>query len=115
LGINTGGVVGKFLMGEFEHLVLLTAIRLGDDAYGVSIARALTEQIGKEVSQAATYLTLKRLEEKGWLEATDGVPSTVRGGRAKRTYRITEAGMAKVRESRATLLDLWDEISGQLQ
>ena len=56
--------MGKYLMGEFEHLVLLTAIRLGADAYGVSIARALTEQTGKEVSQAATYLTLKRLEEK---------------------------------------------------
>jgi PadR family transcriptional regulator PadR len=106
--------VGKYLMGEFEHLVLLTAIRLGADAYGVSIAKALTEQTGKEVSQAATYLTLKRLEEKGWLEATDGVPSTIRGGRAKRTYRITESGMAKVRESRATLMNMWEEITEQL-
>jgi len=107
--------MGKFLMGEFEHLVLLTAIRLGDDAYGVSIAKALTEQTGKEVSQAATYLTLKRLEEKGWLESKDGVPSTVRGGKAKRTYRITDEGMARVRESRATLLEMWSEISEQLQ
>lgn len=106
--------MGKYLMGEFEHLVLLTAIRLGEDAYGVSIARALTEQMGKEVSQAATYLTLKRLEEKGWLEAQDGVPSTIRGGRAKRTYRITKSGLAKVRESRATLLDMWEEITEQL-
>ena len=106
--------MGKYLMGEFEHMVLLTAIRLGADAYGVSIAKALTEQTGKEVSQAATYLTLKRLEEKGWLEATDGVPSTIRGGRAKRTYRITESGMAKVRESRATLMNMWEEITEQL-
>ena len=106
--------MGKYLMGEFEHLVLLTAIRLGADAYGVSIARALTEQTGKEVSQAATYLTLKRLEEKGWLEAKDGVPSTIRGGRSKRTYQITEPGMVKVRESRATLLDMWEEITEQL-
>ena len=106
--------MGKYLMGEFEHLVLLTAIRLGADAYGVSIARALTEQIGKDVSQAATYLTLKRLEEKGWLEAKDGVPSTIRGGRAKRTYQITESGMAKVRESRATLMNMWEEITEQL-
>ena len=106
--------MGKYLMGEFEHLVLLTAIRLGADAYGVSIAKALTEQTGKEVSQAATYLTLKRLEEKGWLEATDGVPSTIRGGRAKRTYRITESGLAKVRESRTTLMNMWEEITEQL-
>lgn len=101
-------------MGEFEHLVLLTAISLGADAYGVSIARALTVQTGKDVSQAATYLTLKRLEEKGWLEAREGVPSTIRGGRAKRTYQITETGMAKVRESRATLLNMWEEITEQL-
>ena len=60
--------MGKLMMGEFEQLVLLAAMRLGAEAYGVSIARALTEQTGKEISQAATYLTLKRLEEKGWLK-----------------------------------------------
>ncbi len=99
--------MGKYLMGEFEHLVLLTAIRLGSDAYGVSIARALTEQTGKEVSQAATYLTLKRLEEKGWLEAKDGVPSTIRGGRAKRYYDITAAGKEALRESGLAFKRLW--------
>ena len=106
--------MGKHLMGEFEHLVLLTAIRLGPGAYGVSIARALTEETGKEVSQAATYLTLKRLREKGWLDARDGVPSTIRAGRAKRTYRITESGMERVRESRATLLGMWAHITEDL-
>lgn len=106
--------MGKYLMGEFEQLVLLAAMRLGEDAYGVSVAKALTEQTGKEVSQAATYLTLKRLQEKGWLEAQDGVPSTERAGREKRTYQITEAGLEKVRESRATLLHMWDEVAEQL-
>ena len=57
--------MGKYLLGEFEHLVLLTIIRLGDSAYGVSITNDLTAQTGKEVAQAATYLTLRRLEEKG--------------------------------------------------
>lgn len=106
--------MGKYLLGEFEHLVLLSAIRLGPDAYGVSIARALTEQTGKEVSQAATYLTLKRLEEKGWLEAREDQPAARRGGRAKRTYQVTKSGMAKVRESRATLLGMWSEITEKL-
>ncbi len=102
------------MLGEFEHLVLLAAIKLGEEAYGVSITRTLSEQMGKEVSQAATYLTLKRLEEKGWLKSKDGVPSTIRGGRAKRTYQITESGMSKVKESRATLLSMWEEITEQL-
>ena len=106
--------MGKHMMGEFEQLVLLAAMRLGAEAYGVSIARALTEQTGKEISQAATYLTLKRLEEKGWLDAKDGVPSTERAGRAKRTYKITETGLEKVRDSRATLMEMWKEVAEQL-
>ena len=106
--------MGKYLMGEFEQLVLLAAMRLGAEAYGVSVAKALSEQTGKEVSQAATYLTLKRLEEKGWLEAEDGVPSTARAGREKRTYQITETGLAKIRESRQTLMRMWDEVAEQL-
>lgn len=106
--------MGKYLLGEFEHLVLLATMRLGSEAYGVSVANALAEQTGIEVSQAATYVTLKRLEEKGWLESKEGVPSTVRAGRHKRTYQITKAGLAKVRESRATLLQLWDDVAEQL-
>ena len=106
--------MGKYLLGEFEHLVLLAAIRLGSDAYGVSIARSLSEHTGKEVSQAATYLTLKRLEEKGWLEARQGVSTEARGGRPKRTYSVTEEGLARVRESREVLTGMWAAIQEEL-
>ena len=106
--------MGKYLLGEFEHLVLLAAIRLGEDAYGVSIARDLTARTGKDVSQAATYLTLKRLEEKGWLVSRQVRSDDTRGGRRKRTYVLTEEGMAQVRRSRATLMDMWADIQGEL-
>jgi len=71
-------------LGEFEHLVLLTILQLGDSAYGVSITKGLEQETGKPVAQAATYLTLRRLEEKGWIEGSAGEATARRGGRVKR-------------------------------
>ena len=106
--------MGKYLLGEFEHLVLLTIIRLGDSAYGISITNDLTAQTGKEVAHAAIYLTLRRLEEKGWITGSAGEATAKRGGRVKRYYRITHAGLARVKESRDTLLSMWSGIGEQL-
>jgi DNA-binding PadR family transcriptional regulator len=94
-------------LGHFELLVLLALIRVGDEAYGVPIARAIEESSGRRVILASVYNTLERLEEKGLIRSTIGQPTAERGGRAKRYFSITTAGMREVRSAKKALTLLW--------
>lgn len=90
--------MGEYL-GEFEHLILLSLLRLGPDAYGVSIRQLLVERAGRDVSFGAIYSTLRRLEEKGLVRSSLGEPEPVRGGRAKKYFAITPRGRTAVRDA----------------
>ena len=87
------------MLGEFEQLVLLAIIRAGDDAYGVPIRGEILARAGRDVSLAAVYKTLTRLEEKGLVVAHVGDPTPERGGRRKRYYAVTAAGRRSLRQS----------------
>ena len=86
-------------LGEFEHLILLALLRLGEDAYGVTIRDALRERAGREASFGAIYSTLRRLEAKGLVRSSVGDPTPVRGGRAKKYVAVTPRGREAVREA----------------
>jgi DNA-binding PadR family transcriptional regulator len=101
-------------LGEFEHLILLAVYRLGADAYGVPVIREVEERTGRSVTQAAAYLTLRRLEEKGLIKSRLGKPTAERGGRAKRYFVITTDGTAQLRESRSALAKMWEGISPEM-
>jgi len=101
-------------MGGFELLVLLALIRLGDEAYGVPISEAIEESSGKEVAMGSVYITLDRLERKGFVSSSLGEPTAERGGRAKTYFRITTRGLREVRQARRTLMTLWQGVA-QLQ
>jgi PadR family transcriptional regulator PadR len=101
-------------MGEFEHLIMLAILRLGDGAYGVSILQEIEAQTGRDVSQAAAYLTLKRLEEKGWIEGRKGEATERRAGRARRYFHVGDLGRNKLREAREGLLNMWTGIVEEL-
>jgi len=94
-------------LGEFELMVLLAAIRLGDDAYGVPIAREIEERSRREVALGSVYAALERLEDKGLVSSRLGDPTAARGGRAKRFFRVTAQGLRDVRETRRALVNLW--------
>jgi PadR family transcriptional regulator, regulatory protein PadR len=94
-------------VGHFELLVLLALIRHGEEAYGVPIAREIEGSTGKPVILASVYNTLERLEEKGLVGSTVGQPTAERGGRAKRYFTITAAGMREVRAAKKALTVLW--------
>ena len=96
------------ILGEFEHIVLLAILRLGDKAYGVTIRNEIQEQTGREPAPGALYVTLERLEEKGLVTSTLGDPTPQRGGRAKRYVEVTAQGMAAVNQARACYLRLWE-------
>jgi DNA-binding PadR family transcriptional regulator len=94
-------------LGNFELMTLLALMRLGEDAYGVTIAQELEEQTDREVVVASVYATLERLQERGLVTSSLGDSTPERGGRAKRYFRITGAGMREVRDARRSLMNLW--------
>jgi DNA-binding PadR family transcriptional regulator len=90
-------------LGEFEHLVLLAVIRLGDDAYGVPIREEIEERAERPVTFGAVYATLRRLEAKGLIESRMSEPAAVPGGRARKLVDVTAEGLEAVRRSQARL------------
>lgn len=97
-------------LGEFELMLLLTIIHLGDEAYGVPIARELERLRGRGVSVGSVYAALERLEGKGIVASALGDPTPERGGKAKRYFRITKEGLRQVRETRRVLTKLWQTV-----
>jgi len=79
-------------LGEFEQIVLLAVLRLGDEAYGVTILAEIAARTARNPSPGALYTTLHRMEDKGLVTVRDGSPTPERGGRAKRFVTVTRAG-----------------------
>lgn len=97
-------------LGEFEQLVLLAVARLDGEGYGVSIRRELRRCAGRRASVAAVYGTLDRLASKGFVSTRMGEATAERGGRAKRYYRLEEAGARGLLESRRALDRMWEGV-----
>jgi PadR family transcriptional regulator PadR len=94
-------------LGEFEQIVLLAVLHLGDEAYGVAIVDAIEHRTGRTVSRSALYVTFDRLETKGFLTSVLRTGDETRGGKLRRYVTVTPAGFAELRESRETLLGMW--------
>jgi PadR family transcriptional regulator PadR len=94
-------------MGQFELMVLLAVIRIGDYAYGVPIARELEAASGREGGIGSVYAALERLEEKSLVSSRTGDPTPERGGRAKKYFHVTSTGLKASSEARRTFEKLW--------
>ena len=99
-------MAGTTYLGEFEQIVLLAILRLGDDAYGVPIGAEIQKQTGRTPASGALYTTLDRLQEKGFLNSAMGDPTSQRGGRAKRFFTVTGAGLAAVTQAQRSYRNL---------
>jgi DNA-binding PadR family transcriptional regulator len=100
--------------GEFEHMVLLSIMRLGDDAYGLAIRNELASVAGRKPSSGSLYTTLDRMEKKGLIESLAGESTRERGDRPRRYVRVTAEGKAMLARSRSSLLALWDGLERAL-
>src|SRR4029078_2853423 len=87
-------------LGEFEQVVLLSILRLGDDAYAVSVRDEILRCTGRDVSRGSIYINLDRLETKGYLRSRLADPTPERGGRAKRYYALRPRALEALRENR---------------
>ena len=98
-------------MGEFEQIVLLALLRLGEGAYGMEVRQEIAARTGRDVSIGAVYKTLERLERKGFVRHRLGDPTPERGGRAKKHYRVLREGRAALAETRRVVGAMWDGVA----
>jgi len=101
-------------LGEFEQIVLLAVLRLDDGAYAVAVREEIRVCTGRDVARGSIYITLDRLETKGYLRSSFGDPTPERGGRAKRYYTLRPRGLEALRESRRALVALWRGVEARL-
>ena len=86
---------------KLEELVLIAVLRLGEDAYGISVFNAIRKLTGKDITVSKVYFPLERLVKKGYLYTKKGEPTPKRGGMRKRFYRLTRSGIQALQENRA--------------
>ena len=99
------------VLTRLEEIFLLSIWRLKDDAYGVSIRKAVREKAGKQMSYGALYFTLEQLHKKGYVARTEGPPTPVRGGCSKIYYSLTKTGKTLLRNTYELQKSIWEEIS----
>lgn len=103
----------KFL-GEFEQFLLLSILKLGDEAYGTTIRQLLADKIERDVTIGALYTTLDRLEKKGFITSKMGEATNERGGRAKKYFRVSALGEQALKRSKQALQVMWKDVALQM-
>jgi PadR family transcriptional regulator, regulatory protein PadR len=99
-------------LGEFELMVLLAVMRLGEQAYGVPICGEIEKRARRAVAVSSVYAALERLQEKAFVTSFYGEPTEQRGGRAKRFFQITSKGLTAARQTQLALTNLWAGLPG---
>ena len=99
--------MSKEFLGEFEELVLTMVGILQEDAYGNAIVTEIKQRVAREVNLSAVHVTLYRLEDKGYVKSNMGGATNSRGGRRKRIFQITNAGLSILQAMKEARTDLW--------
>lgn len=102
--------MGKHHLAEFEELVLLTVALLHGEAYGIAIADEMEARLDRKISIGSLQTVLRRLESKGYLTSELGEATSIRGGKRKRYFTITQLGKAMLETTKEQRMNLWDAI-----
>jgi DNA-binding PadR family transcriptional regulator len=94
-------------LGEFEQVMLLAIVRLGEEAYGARLRQEIEVRSGRWVSIGAAYATLDRLATKGYVRAREVTGGAERAGRARRVFGVTSSGVAALEEARELQRRMW--------
>jgi PadR family transcriptional regulator, regulatory protein PadR len=103
------------VLGAFEQAVLLAIVRLVEDAYGRAILKDVQEHLLRPVAPGAVHATLTRLEARGLVASRLGSGTPMRGGRARRFYRLLPKGLHSLNDARAAVNYLWQGIKWPLK
>jgi PadR family transcriptional regulator, regulatory protein PadR len=99
--------MGKEFLNDFEELILTLVAALREKAYGAAITIEIEQWLGRRVTLSAVHVILYRLEDKGYIKSIVGGATNERGGRRKRIYSITNAGIAVLRTMKETRTEIW--------
>jgi PadR family transcriptional regulator PadR len=102
-------------LGEFEQLVLLAILRLGEETYGAAVKREIEARTGRALAISAVYITLDRLEEKGYLRTWIGEPLPQRGGRRRKHIALLPAGARAVARAYRGFREMTDGLEPRLE
>lgn len=102
-------------LGSFEQLVLLAILRMGKDAYGVSVQEEIERATGRSVTPGALYRALDRLEARGLVESGTGEPTGERGGRRRRTLAVTPDGATELSDALDAVRELAEGLEPQIR
>ena len=102
-------------LGDLEELVLLALLRLGENAYGAAIREELKQRADRAVSVSTIYVTLMRLEEKGYVRSWMGEPTGERGGKAKRYFEIRPEGTDALEATRTIRERMWEGVGTEAE
>jgi len=105
----------RTFLGEFEQLLLLALLKLGDEAYGVRIRQAIEVGANRPVSAGAVYTALERLERQGLVSSRLGDPTPERGGKRKRYYRLEAEGARALKQAQAALARMTRGLAPKLE
>ena len=100
-------------LGDLEHQVLLATLRLKGDAYSVSVVQEIRARTGRQVSQSAVFIAMRRLQEKGLLDSSLDDQSEGKG-HVRRYFDLTPSGTERLKEMRQALVSLWDGFTAEL-
>ena len=103
------------VLGVFEQAVLVTVVRLRGDGYGRTILKDAQARLNRNVAASAVYATLDRLEAKGLVTSREGTGTSVRGGRTKRHFAVTTAGLRALDDARTTTANIWRGLAWPLK
>jgi len=106
--------MGRSALGELEHQVPLTILRLGKEAYSASIVTELQARTGREAATSAVYVALRRLESKGLLVSRLESPEESGEPYPRRYFALTDAALEPLKEARRSYLSLWEGLEPQL-
>ena len=98
------------MLTKLEELVLITVLKLGDEAYGIAVYKHIVKLTENRVAVSSVYFPLERLVRRGFLHTHTGKPTAKRGGMRKTFYRITPEGIAVLEENRALSNRAWEGI-----
>jgi PadR family transcriptional regulator PadR len=102
-------------LGAFEQAVLLAIVRLREDAYGRAILKEVQARLERDVAAGAVHATLERLEQKSLVASRLGPGTAIRGGRARRFYRLQPPGLRALNDARAAVDSLWHGLKWPLK
>jgi PadR family transcriptional regulator, regulatory protein PadR len=97
-------------LGEFEELTLLAVLTLADGAYGIAVQAVIERETGREVTLGAAYAALERMERKGLLQSSLGESTGARGGKRRRMFSVTPAGLRVLTDARKAREALWNAV-----